>query len=136
MITLTLCCVIVFIVPINTLPNFVFLVTDDQDLTLRSVGYMQKTIEQVADQGMNFTNFYVNIPICCPSRSTILSGLYPHNSGVVNNSISGGCSSPTWQENHEVSSIAATLKSAKGYKTFYAGKYLNQVKENKQIKII
>jgi arylsulfatase A-like enzyme len=78
----------------------------------------------------------VNIPICCPSRSTILSGLYPHNSGVVNNSISGGCSSPTWQENHEVSSIAATLKSAKGYKTFYAGKYLNQVKENKQIKMI
>jgi hypothetical protein len=37
MITVTLCCVIVFIVPINTLPNFVFLVTDDQDLTLRSV---------------------------------------------------------------------------------------------------
>ncbi|KAJ3618191.1 hypothetical protein MTP99_006213 [Tenebrio molitor] len=129
MITVTLCCVIVFIVPINTLPNFVFLVTDDQDLTLRSVGYMQKTIEQVADQGMNFTNFYVNIPICCPSRSTILSGLYPHNSGVVNNSISGGCSSPAWQENHEVSSIAATLKSAKGYKTFYAGKYLNQYGE-------
>uniref|UniRef100_A0A6P7G1Q0 N-acetylglucosamine-6-sulfatase-like n=1 Tax=Diabrotica virgifera virgifera TaxID=50390 RepID=A0A6P7G1Q0_DIAVI len=69
---------------------------------------------------------YVNSPICCPSRSTILTGKYLENTGVVNNSISGNCSSQAWQKNHESYTIAALLKKAKSYTTYYAGKYLNQ----------
>lgn len=69
---------------------------------------------------------FVNAPICCPSRSTLLTGRYPHNTGVRNNSISGGCASSKWRNELEPNSLAPFLKQS-GYQTFYAGKYLNQV---------
>lgn len=69
---------------------------------------------------------YVNTPICCPSRSTILTGKYLHSTEVRNNSITGGCSSKNWQINHEEKSLAVHLHD-NNYVTFYAGKYLNQV---------
>lgn len=71
---------------------------------------------------------YVNSPVCCPSRSTLLVGKYMHNTGVNNNSLSGNCSSESWQKHHEPFSTASLLKTNKNYTTFYAGKYLNQVK--------
>ncbi|XP_064214399.1 N-acetylglucosamine-6-sulfatase isoform X2 [Tribolium castaneum] len=95
----------------HALPNFVFVLTDDQDLTLRSLDFLNQTVKLVANQGLTFTNFYVNSPICCPSRSTILTG---------------GCSSVRWQQQYEKNTIASILKSRKNYTTFYAGKYLNQ----------
>lgn len=70
---------------------------------------------------------FVNSPICCPSRSTILTGKYLHNHNVRNNSISGNCSSLNWQKNQEPFTIPAILKEFANYTTFYAGKYLNQV---------
>lgn len=70
---------------------------------------------------------FVNTPICCPSRSSILTGKYPHNIGVFNNSLAGNCSSEYWQKHHEPHSIAAILKHKANYTTFYGGKYLNQV---------
>lgn len=45
---------------------------------------------------------------------------------VRNNSVSGGCSSADWRQGSEKESFAAKLKKH-GYKTMYAGKYLNQV---------
>lgn len=62
-----------------------------------------------------------------------MTGKYPHNTGVVNNSLSGHCSSQHWQEKFEPMSIASILKREKGYVTFYAGKYLNQVKQTKDL---
>ncbi|KAI4454370.1 n-acetylglucosamine-6-sulfatase family member [Holotrichia oblita] len=69
---------------------------------------------------------YTNSPICCPSRSTILTGRYVHNVYVKNNSISGNCSSSSWQNNFEPYSLANMLKNKGNYNTFYGGKYLNQ----------
>ncbi|CAH1279329.1 unnamed protein product [Diabrotica balteata] len=107
-------------------PNFILLITDDQDLLLDGMVPMKKTVELIANNGKTFQNAYVNTPICCPSRSTILTGKYLENTGVVNNSISGNCSSLAWQQTHEPHSIAALLKNAKNYTTYYSGKYLNQ----------
>ncbi|XP_044260630.1 N-acetylglucosamine-6-sulfatase-like [Tribolium madens] len=114
----------------RALPNFVFVLTDDQDLTLRSLDFLNETVELVANEGLTFTNYYVNSPICCPSRGTILTGKYPHNIEVFNNSLSGGCSSLKWQQQYEKNTIASILKAQKNYKTFYAGKYLNQYGES------
>ncbi|KAJ3651733.1 hypothetical protein Zmor_017752 [Zophobas morio] len=122
-------CVSVFVGLTHALPNFVFVLTDDQDLVLRSLDYMNKTTKLVANEGVTFTNFFVNSPICCPSRSTILTGKYAHNCHVYNNSVEGGCSGPEWQKEHERASVAAILKSKGNYRTFYAGKYLNQYGE-------
>ncbi|KAK9884362.1 hypothetical protein WA026_005309 [Henosepilachna vigintioctopunctata] len=87
---------------------------------------MQKTLELIGNSGIVFQNAFVNCPICCPSRSSILTGKYAHNLGVKNNSLSGNCSSRYWQKNFETESIASLLKSARNYTTFYGGKYLNQ----------
>lgn len=69
---------------------------------------------------------FTTSPLCCPSRSSILTGNYVHNHNAVNNSISGNCNSKAWQDGPEKKTIATYLK-AMGYSTFFAGKYLNQV---------
>jgi hypothetical protein len=45
---------------------------------------------------------------------------------VLNNSLSGNCSSQYWQDAAEKQAFAVYLQR-QGYRTFYAGKYLNQV---------
>uniref|UniRef100_A0A670IUX3 N-acetylglucosamine-6-sulfatase n=1 Tax=Podarcis muralis TaxID=64176 RepID=A0A670IUX3_PODMU len=64
-------------------------------------------------------------PLCCPSRSSILTGRYPHNHLVRNNSLEGNCSSTAWQKFQEPFTFPVYLQR-QGYQTFYAGKYLNQ----------
>lgn len=66
-------------------------------------------------------------PLCCPSRSSIFTGQYPHNHEVRNNSVSGNCSSALWQEGPESRAFPVYLNKHK-YQTFFAGKYLNQVR--------
>lgn len=109
-------------------PNIVMILTDDQDLLLGGVTPMKKTLQLVANEGVTFKNAFVTTPICCPSRSSILTGQYQHNHKTYNNSLSGGCSNTEWQNNYENNTFAVHLKNS-GYRTFYAGKYLNQYGE-------
>lgn len=74
---------------------------------------------------VSFLKFTVT-PLCCPSRSSILTGQYPHNHEVRNNSLLGNCSSPQWQKGPESQAFPVFLSKLK-YETFFAGKYLNQV---------
>nr|XP_018898114.1 PREDICTED: N-acetylglucosamine-6-sulfatase-like isoform X2 [Bemisia tabaci] len=104
-------------------PNIVLILTDDQDIS--SIYSMPKTQKLIADVGASFVNSFCSTPICCPSRSSILTGQYLHNHGVFNNSRSGGCYSAHWRTIKEPLAFPVYLQSA-GYKTFYAGKYLNQ----------
>uniref|UniRef100_A0A669D9F4 N-acetylglucosamine-6-sulfatase n=1 Tax=Oreochromis niloticus TaxID=8128 RepID=A0A669D9F4_ORENI len=75
---------------------------------------------------MTFTNAFVASPLCCPSRASILTGKYPHNHHVINNTLDGNCSSKAWQKSEEPHTFPALLKASAGYQTFFAGKYLNQ----------
>lgn len=70
---------------------------------------------------------YVPSALCCPSRASILTGKYPHNHHVVNNTLEGNCSSKLWQKIQEPYTFPALLKTMCGYQTFFAGKYLNEV---------
>ncbi|XP_075218696.1 N-acetylglucosamine-6-sulfatase-like isoform X2 [Lycorma delicatula] len=106
-------------------PNIVVILTDDQDELLGGIAPMLKTRELIANNGVTFINSFVSTPICCPSRASILTGVFQHNHKTMNNSIDGGCSSKDWQNTSEKRSFATYLQSS-GYNTFYAGKYLNQ----------
>jgi arylsulfatase A-like enzyme len=60
-------------------PNFIILMTDDQDLTLGSLNTMPVVQQEMIQHGMYFNNSFVINPICCPSRTATLSGRYSHN---------------------------------------------------------
>ena len=77
--------------------------------------------------GVFFNNCISTTPVCCPSRSSILTGLYQHNHKVVNNSVEGNCYGDTWRTTLEPKRSLAYFLKRKNYRTFYAGKYLNQV---------
>uniref|UniRef100_A0A8B9M8W3 N-acetylglucosamine-6-sulfatase n=1 Tax=Accipiter nisus TaxID=211598 RepID=A0A8B9M8W3_9AVES len=107
-------------------PNVVLILTDDQDVCLGGMTPLKKTNALIAQMGVTFVNAYVPSALCCPSRASILTGKYPHNHHVVNNTLEGNCSSKLWQKIQEPYTFPALLKTMCGYQTFFAGKYLNE----------
>ncbi len=105
-------------------PNLVFILTDDQDSVLGSLDFMPLTRSLLAQQGMTFSRDFVPLSLCCPSRSTILTGQFAHNHKVYTNHIPDG-GFPKFKElGHEAETIAVALHNA-GYRTALFGKYLN-----------
>uniref|UniRef100_A0A8C6U7E7 N-acetylglucosamine-6-sulfatase n=1 Tax=Neogobius melanostomus TaxID=47308 RepID=A0A8C6U7E7_9GOBI len=107
-------------------PNIVLILTDDLDIANGGLTPLSKTKKLIGDAGISFTNAFVASPLCCPSRASILTGKYPHNHHVINNTLEGNCSSIVWQKTEEGHTFPALLKAFAGYQTFFAGKYLNQ----------
>ncbi|XP_077398663.1 glucosamine (N-acetyl)-6-sulfatase (Sanfilippo disease IIID), b [Vanacampus margaritifer] len=105
--------------------NILLIVTDDQDQILGGMTAMKKTKSLIGDAGVTFVNSFTVTPLCCPSRCSILTGRYPHNHLVSNNSLAGNCSSAAWQSRGESDAFPVFLSKG-GYQTFFAGKYLNQ----------
>jgi N-acetylglucosamine-6-sulfatase len=60
-------------------PSIVFIQTDDQDIELDSLTPMPQLRTLLQSEGATFEHWYVNTPVCCPSRSETLSGKYHHN---------------------------------------------------------
>lgn len=98
-------------------PNIVLILTDDQRAD--TLKYMPIVRQALGNHGVTFTNAYVVNPVCCPSRSTILTGLYSHSTGVYTNDLFGG-----FAAFDDDSTIATWLHDA-GYRTGLFGKYLN-----------
>ena len=61
-------------------PNIVLIMDDDQSVNLQQ--FLAKTNAAIAAKGVTFDNSFVNYSLCCPSRSTMLTGQYAHNHGV------------------------------------------------------
>ena len=72
-------------------PNLLFLFTDEQRFdTMRCYGndYVRTPhLNALADESTVFRNAYVTQTVCTPSRSTIMTGLYPHTNGCTLNNI-------------------------------------------------
>jgi N-acetylglucosamine-6-sulfatase len=101
-------------------PNIVLIMDDDQSVNLQQ--FLTKTNAAIGGKGVTFDNSFVNYSLCCPSRSTMLTGQYAHNHGVRGNQQpSGGYSklAPTLGN-----SLPVWLQQS-GYYTAHIGKFLN-----------
>jgi arylsulfatase A-like enzyme len=99
-------------------PSIVVVLTDDQpDRTLR---YLPVVRRRLASRGTVFKNAFVVNPTCCPSRTSFLTGLYSHSTGVYRNAPPHG----GWSTFDDGSTLAVWLRRA-GYQTAFFGKYLN-----------
>ncbi len=102
-------------------PNVLVIESDDQ--TVESMKAMQNVNSLIGAEGATFKNNFVNYSLCCPSRSTFLTGEYEHNHGVLGNSPPNG-GFQRFQALHGDNNLAVWLEDA-GYYTGLIGKYLN-----------
>ncbi len=102
-------------------PNIVFILTDD--LAWNLVQYMPHVLQMQKD-GVSFANYFVTDSLCCPSRTSIFTGRYPHDTGVFKNTGADGGYSAFTNHGLERITFAASLAAA-GYRTAMLGKYLN-----------
>lgn len=119
---LLLACLVLFAGTASARPNFVIVLTDDQDLG--SLDFMPRTRELIGGQGITFTHHFVPLSLCCPSRATILTGLHAHNHKVFTNFPPDGGFERFVERGHEERNLATSLHDA-GYRTALIGKYLN-----------
>jgi N-acetylglucosamine-6-sulfatase len=99
-------------------PNVVLIVTDDQRWdTLDAMPIVQR---ELVARGVTFTDAFVSNPLCCPSRSSILTGDYSHTTGVYRQAPPFGAF-PSFQD----SSTLATWLHGAGYHTGMFGKYID-----------
>lgn len=103
-------------------PNVVFILTEDLDLGVYQ--QMPRLKSLLVDQGLSFTNDFVSLSLCCPSRTAILRSEYAHNSRIFTNSPPGGGFEKVFSLGLESSTVATWLHDA-GYRTALMGKYLN-----------
>ena len=75
-------------------------------------------------EGATFSNYYVTDSLCCPSRASILTGRFPHDTRVFDNSPPEGGYGVFHERGEERQTFAVALQSA-GYRTALMGKYLN-----------
>jgi N-acetylglucosamine-6-sulfatase len=99
-------------------PNIVVIMTDDQ--TVEEMRVMAATKHLIGDAGATFTNSFSSFPLCCPSRSTFLTGRYAHNHGVLENEAPTG----GYYRLNSKNTLPVWLR-ASGYRTVHVGKYLN-----------
>ena len=101
-------------------PNIIFLLTDDQRADTLSIAGHQDVqtpnIDQLARNGVRYTNAFTVQPICAPSRFAFLSGQYERTSGLGFNS-PYQVSERQWQQTYP-----ALLREA-GYFTGFIGKF-------------
>jgi N-acetylglucosamine-6-sulfatase len=105
-------------------PNIVFVLTDD--LSRNLVRYMPHVL-QMQRHGASFSDYFVSDSLCCPSRASILTGRFPHDTHVFDNSPPEGGYAVFRERGEEAQTFAVALRR-RGYRTALMGKYLNGYK--------
>lgn len=107
-------------------PNIVVIMSDDMGFSdIGCYGGEIRTphLDQLAAGGLRFTQFY-NTARCCPTRASLLTGLYPHQAGIGHMMEDHGEAFPGYRGNLQPNcrTIAQVLKGA-GYRNYAVGKW-------------
>lgn len=67
-------------------------------------------MDRIAARGVRFANAYCTSPLCCPSRSSLATGRYPHQTGYWDNALTYDGRVPTWhhrlrEQGHTVTAV-------------------------------
>lgn len=111
-------------------PNIIVIMADDLDTRslgdLLDAGLMPNLQGEIIDRAVRFDQAFITTPLCCPSRSTFLTGNYPHNTNVVSNKLYFPGFGLEWAAGGlNDSDTIATRMQELGYTTGIVGKYLN-----------
>ena len=107
-------------------PNIILIMTDDMgfsDLGCYGSEIDTPVLDGLAMNGLRFTQFY-NTSRCCPTRATLLTGLYSHQAGIGGMTFDQGPENPGYRGhlNEHCVTIAEALSPA-GYFTIQTGKW-------------
>ncbi len=107
-------------------PNILLIMADDMgfsDIGCYGSEIATPNLDNLANKGLRFNQFY-NSARCCPTRASILTGLYQHQAGIGGMVHWRGSEKGPYQGylNDKCITIAEALKPA-GYKTYMSGKW-------------
>jgi len=103
--------------------NIVFVLTDDLSWNLITKRFAPHIV-QLEKRGETFDHYFVADSLCCPSRSSIFTGEFPHDTQVVTNLPPYGGFQKFQSRHLDQKTFALALHGA-GYRTSMLGKYLN-----------
>ena len=105
-------------------PNILLILVDDMgysDIGCYGGEISTPNIDRLAENGLGMTQFY-NTARCCPSRASLLTGLYPHQAGMGHQNQDRGHPSYRGKITNNATTIAEVLNNA-GYSTYQVGKW-------------
>jgi arylsulfatase len=105
-------------------PNIVLIMSDDMgysDIGCYGGEIDTPNLNRLAEQGVRFTQFY-NCGRCCPTRASLITGLYPHQAGIGWMTTDRGHDGYRGDLNRQCVTIAEVLGPA-GYATYMCGKW-------------
>lgn len=113
---------LVLLIPVKAFsqrPNVVIILLDDahrNSIPPLGPDFLDyPSISRIYNEGVTFCNAYTPQPLCCPSRYSMFTGLYPHSHGITSNETLPPPDLQTFW----------TITQAAGYHNQYVGKYSN-----------
>jgi len=122
--SLTLFCIFAVSLFAAERPNIILILADDlgySDLGCYGGEIRTPNLDALAEDGLRFTQFY-NSSRCCPTRASLMTGLYPHQAGVGRMTFDEGLPGYQGRLRDDVVTIAEVLREA-GYRTAMTGKW-------------